>query len=93
VGFAPTEKRRLCTAHAKMRHYPISCEGLSCSKSLHSHTAIRTHTFGHELSFATLLSNGSYRRHQQTAGGKIIQVQCAANALDQRDCTDIFVGI
>jgi len=50
-------------------------------------------TIGHELSFATLLSNGSYRRHQETAGEKIIQVQCPANALDQSDCTDIFVDI
>jgi hypothetical protein len=48
---------------------------------------------GHELSLATLLSNGNYRRHQETAGGKIIQVQCPANALDQSDCTDIFAGI
>jgi len=36
VGFAPTEKRRLCTAHARMRHSRFYEEGLSCSTNRHS---------------------------------------------------------
>jgi len=35
VGFAPTEKRRLCTAHARTRHPRLSCEGLRCRMSGH----------------------------------------------------------
>ncbi len=35
VGFAPTEKRRLSTAHARTRHSPDSCEGLRCRRTGH----------------------------------------------------------
>ena len=33
VGFAPTEKRRLCTAHARTRHSRFYEEGLGCRNS------------------------------------------------------------
>jgi len=51
VGFAPTEKHRLCTAHATFSHSRCGCVCLECSRTGRSCTAISTCNFGNLHTF------------------------------------------